>query len=295
MIQFKPVRAEDKEELESYLKYTDSRSCDMPFATIYLWRSFYDTTYAICEGCLVFRTLYEGRVSFSFPVGKEDPGKAILALIDHCRMSGIPCLMHSITKMEEEWLNRRFPGQFAIDYHRSMADYIYETQALIDLRGKKYHGKKNHVNKFMKTLDWVYEEIGPDNTRECLDMLYSWLSDNPQKEDKDVIAEVHVSEMALKEKDFLGLKGGLIRADGQVVAFSLGEEICKDTFCIHIEKAYYHVSGAYAMINQQFLIHEAGDYKYVNREDDVGDPGLRKSKLSYHPAFLLEKGLARYL
>ena len=85
----------------------------------------------------------------------------------------------------------------------------------------------------------------------------------------------------------------MIRADGEVVAFAVGEQINEDTLVVHIEKAFSEVPGAYAIINQQFLVHEADELKYVNREDDVGEPGLRKAKLSYHPEFLVEKGFAR--
>ena len=88
----------------------------------------------------------------------------------------------------------------------------------------------------------------------------------------------------------LRLCGGLIRADGKVMAFSIGEPVCDDTMVVHIEKAYADVQGAYPIINQQFLLHEASKYRYVNREEDMGEPGLRQAKESYHPVFLVEKG-----
>ena len=182
-----------------------------------------------------------------------------------------------------------------MEFDRDIADYIYETQALIELKGRKYHGKKNHINKFSKMYDWSYEAITPENTQECLDMLKKWKAQNCATEDLEKHAEICVSEASLREREFLGLTGGLLRVDGQVVAFTVGEQIHPDTFCVHIEKAFADIKGAYSMINQQFLIHEAADCKYVNREDDVGDPGLRKAKLSYHPAFLEEKGVAFYI
>lgn len=88
----------------------------------------------------------------------------------------------------------------------------------------------------------------------------------------------------------LHLTGGVLRIDGKVVAFTIGEPICEDTYVVHIEKAYADVQGAYTMINQQFVEHECMNYKYVNREDDTGAEGLRKAKLSYRPAFMVEKG-----
>ena len=124
-------------------------------------------------------------------------------------------------------------------------------------------------------------------------MLYKWKEINCEPGNIEKHAEACVSENALRERKLLGLKGGLIRADGEVVAFAVGEQINEDTLVVHIEKAFSEVPGAYAFINQQFLVHEADGLKYVNREDDVGEPGLRKAKLSYHPEFLVEKGFAR--
>ena len=92
----------------------------------------------------------------------------------------------------------------------------------------------------------------------------------------------------------LELRGGVLWAGGRVVAFTLGEKLNDETFVVHIEKAFADVQGAYPMINQQFLIHEAAEFPYVNREEDAGSEGLRKAKLSYHPAFLVEKGVVTY-
>ena len=100
---------------------------------------------------------------------------------------------------------------------------------------------------------------------------------------------------ALRLFEELGFKGGLLRAGGKVIAFSIGEPVCDDTMVVHIEKAYAQVQGAYPMINQQFLLHEAQGYPYVNREDDAGQEGLRQAKLSYHPAFMVEKGMVSFV
>ncbi|MDO5146596.1 MAG: phosphatidylglycerol lysyltransferase domain-containing protein [Eubacteriales bacterium] len=292
-MEFKPVKAEDKEKITEYLKHAKARSCDMTFANIYLWKDFYEATYAEVDGTIVVRS-GGNRVSFSFPIGEGEAAPVIEQLKEHCKEENIPLVFHNISKGMEQYLEEHYPGQFEVEYHRDDADYIYETEALIALRGRKYHGKKNHINKFKKTFDWTYEEITEENTKECMELLQRWKEENCTPADIEKHAEICVSEAALTHKDSLGLKGGLLRANGKVVAFSIGERLNEDTFCVHIEKAYADVPGAYPMINQQFLIHEAGDCKYVNREDDVGNPGLRKAKLSYHPVFLEEKAIAIY-
>lgn len=292
-MEFKPVRAEDKQLIDSYLRQIDSRSCDLAFASIYLWRKDYQMEFAECEDMIVFKS-NEERVSFSFPIGAADPGKAIEKIKEYCREHQIPLIFHSVTREFEEYLNQNYPGEFEIEFDRDLSDYIYETKALMELKGRKYHGKKNHVNKFKKTYEWSYETVNDDNLNECLEMLHLWKKENCSPGDLEKHAEICVAEHALTEREMLGLKAGLIRADDRVVAFSVGEKIASDTFCVHIEKAFADVPGAYSIINQEFLIHEAADCQYVNREDDVGDEGLRKAKLSYRPVFLLDKGVAFY-
>lgn len=185
-----------------------------------------------------------------------------------------------------------YPGQFQIEYLRDEADYVYEMEKLSTLAGKKLHGKRNHINKF-KTLypDWNYEPITSENVEECFQMALEWRNENGCEEDLEKNAEMCVTLNFLRLFKELGMKGGLIRVDKKVVAFCVGEPVCKDTFVVHVEKAFAEVEGAYPMINQQFVQHECTDYLYVNREEDTGAEGLRKAKLSYHPAFLVEKGI----
>ena len=179
---FKPVRAEDKETINKYLKHVRSRSCDMSFAAIYLWRGFYNLEYAECEDMIVFRS-NEEETSFSLPLGAGDPKKALDRVLEYCREEGIPPVFHSISREMEQYLNEQYPGQFRVEFDRDIADYIYETQALIELKGRKYHGKKNHINKFSKMYDWSYEAITQENTQECLDMLKKWKAQNCATED----------------------------------------------------------------------------------------------------------------
>ena len=128
------------------------------------------------------------------------------------------------------------------------------------------------------------------NVEDCFQMALKWRNENGCEEDLEKNAEICVTLNSLRLFEELGLKGGVLRIDGEVAAFTVGEPICSDTFCVHIEKAYAEVQGAYPMINQQFVSHECMDYKYVNREEDTGAEGLRKAKMSYRPVFMVEKG-----
>ncbi len=296
MINFKRPELEDKELIESYLKKQESRSCEFTFANTYLWSRHYDVEFAIVEDMLVFCTKYETR-RFTVPLGEENPEKvkrAMEAIDAYCKEQGVDYLFHLVTKEQFEMVEELYPGKFEIEYDRDAADYVYEREKLANLSGKKYHGKKNHVNKFIKTYpDWSYEHLTPENREECFQMALQWRNENGCDEDEDKNREMCVTLNYLRLFDELEMRGGLLRAEGRVVAFSIGEPLNKDTIVVHIEKAFADVQGAYPMINQQFVLHETEGYLYVNREEDTGAEGLRQAKLSYRPVFLVEKGIMR--
>ncbi len=200
--------------------------------------------------------------------------------------------MYNVTPDNFELLEKWYPGRFQIEYERDNADYVYESEKLAALPGKKLHGKRNHVNKFKSIYAnrWSYESISRENVEECFQMALRWRNDNGCNEDLEKNAEMCVTLNALRLFEELGLTGGVLRVDGEIVAFTIGEPVCSDTFVVHIEKAYAEIPGAYNMINQQFVEHECMDYTYVNREEDTGAEGLRRAKLSYRPVFLVEKG-----
>lgn len=264
-------------------------ACELTFGNNILWSPFFRTKFAIIEDMLVF--LSSDEKSVSFPQGRENVKAALGTLLIYFRERAHPFRMTGVTPKQFEQLEKLFPGQFEINYDRDAADYIYEAEKLRTLSGSKLHGKRNHINKFKETYpDWSYEPITDENKAECLAMAEEWWKINSE-EDRFKKAEFEVTKHALSELEKLGFVGGLLRAEGNVVAFSIGEEASEETFVVHIEKAYGNIQGAYPMINQQFVLHEMQKYTYVNREEDAGVEGLRKAKLSYRPAFLLEKGV----
>jgi hypothetical protein len=289
-LEFKRVLLEDKELINSYIKKQSSRNSSICFANIYLWEPHYKVRYMIVEDMLVFKTSEESP-SFSYPIGGSDVKKAIDAIMEYCREKKMEFKMYGITEEQFQVIEELYPGEFLIEYSRDDANYVYETEKLIKLSGKKYHGKKNHINKFKaQHEEWNYEDITDENLQECIQMAMDWRKENDCDSDELKSIEFCVSLNALKKLKELDLTGGLLRADGKVVAFAVGEPLTKDTYVIHIEKAYAAVNGAYPMINREFLVQHAADYKYVNREEDTGAEGLRKAKLSYRPIFMVESG-----
>lgn len=291
-IEFKRPELEDAEIISRYFSLAPSRSCERTFANVYLWSRHYHVRYAVIEDALVFMDDEYG-MSFAYPAGEPEAIKrALIYLMKYCDEHACPLKFYSVTEENFSQMESWFPGEFVIEYQRDEADYVYETEKLATLAGKKLHGKRNHINKF-KTLyeDWSYEKLDESNVEECFQMALLWRNQNGCEDDPEKNAEMCVSLNSLRLYKELGFTGGLLRVNGDIVAFTLGEPMCEDTFVVHIEKAFAEIEGAYTVINQQFVQHECMDYLYVNREDDAGSEGLRKAKLSYRPAFLVEKGL----
>ncbi|MBP3460108.1 MAG: DUF2156 domain-containing protein [Lachnospiraceae bacterium] len=292
--EWKEIKEEDEELFQEFYEKEQSRSCEHSFANNLLWSPFYGTKYCIIDGSLVFKSGRE-EITVSFPIGRTNTKRVVDKLISYFEEKEQPFCMHLVTPEQFERLEQMYPGRFQIRYERDAADYVYESEKLISLAGKKLHGKRNHINNFIKNYpDYQYERITEKNKEECLAMAQEWRVQNGCDSDPEKSAEFCVTLRALKELEQLQLVGGLIRAGGKVVAFSIGEKLCDDTFVVHIEKAYADIQGAYPMINQQFVLHEASEYTYINREEDTGAEGLRKAKLSYYPAFLQEKGTVTF-
>lgn len=292
-IEFKRAELEDKEVINHYFAHHTSRSCERTFANVYLWSRQYPVTWAVVEGALVFKSQDEEHLSFAYPAGEpESVKRALDILMKYAKERNFPFSMYNVTPDNFAQLESFYPGRFQIEYMRDDADYVYEAEKLANLSGKKLHAKRNHINKFRKLYEdrWSYERMSKDNLEDCFQMQFRWRTENHCDDDPEKRSELCVAQNALRLFEELELTGGVLRIDGEVMAFTIGEPICADTFVVHFEKAFAEVEGAYTMINQQFVQHECMDYQYINREEDTGAEGLRKAKLSYRPVFMVEKG-----
>ena len=292
-INFKRPQLEDKELISHYFNHHTSRSCERTFVNVYLWAKHYGVEFAVVENALVFKSEREGGLSFAYLAGEpEDVKKALEVLMEYSRERGVLFSLYNVTPDNFAQLAEWYPDRFQIEYSEADADYVYESEKLATLSGKKLHGKRNHINKFKNMYGdrWSYEPITRDNVEECFQMALKWRNQNGCEDDPDKNSEMCVTLNSLRLFEELELTGGLLRVDGNIIAFTIGEPVCSDTFVVHIEKAFADIQGACPMINQQFVEHACKDYKYVNREEDTGSEGLRKAKLSYRPVFMVEKG-----
>lgn len=284
------LRLDDIHWVKPLLRAAGERGAEYSFTNSLAWGSLYHQQIACVDGFFVSMAGIE-IPHYNFPCGKGDVKPVIQLMMDDAAAHGYPFRMRALSTSTKEKVETLFPGRFEYVAVRDWADYIYTVRDLSELAGRKYQPKRNLISRFRNNNEWTYENIDSSNVAECITMNREWCRRNGCDEGTLKLETEAVVTM-LTHFDTLGLCGGLLRVHGEVIAYTVGEPLSDDTFIVHIEKAFTEFQGAYQMINQQFLLHHATGFQYVNREDDAGDAGLRKAKLSYYPAFLHEKYIA---
>ena len=295
MLEFRPIEITDREWVQRHLQEANVRSCEYTFVNNFIWGDQYELRIAEIEGFYCSITSGEDGLVYSFPSGVGDVKHVIEMLMEDAKERNIPFVLRGLVKEQLDCLNNLFPNIFESSSNRDEVDYIYTVEKLSKLSGKKLHGKRNHIARFKDNPNWVYEDISDTNIEDCLQMNKEWCAMYKCIEDPSLNHELCAVKRAFAHYDELEMVGGLIRREGKVIAYTIGSRITEDTFDVHIEKAFPDIQGAYPMINQQFVLHNCMEYTYVNREEDLGDQGLRKAKLSYYPDILLEKFTAKMI
>lgn len=295
MPDFQRITLADKEWMQPLFEKSGYQSEEYNFNFCYMWQDALHYRAARMNDFLLIKSVGE-RPSYLFPPGSGDVAPVIEALLEDARHCGHPFVFHVVLTEQMKLLETLFPEKFVFLPLMDYFDYVYDAQSLITLQGKKLHSKRNHINRFQQEHpDWSYEEITPENLHEVVLMSEEWCIINECLSTSTGRDEACAVKRALTDYFALKLRGGLIRAEGKIAAFSVGEPLNADTFLVHIEKAFSDIQGAYAIINREFAAHNCGDFLYINREDDSGQPGLRKAKLSYRPVYQVEKYAARLM
>ena len=295
MLEFKIPEISDKEWIDECLSNAHSMNCEYTFGSIYIWHTAYSTKVARYKDFFICRWGRD-KYSYSLPIGSGDFKDAVLQIINDAKELGITPVIYGITESYKNMLEESFEGQFVYSYDDGNNDYIYNASDLAELRGKKYHGKRNHITNFKKNNpDWGYEEISEDNISDCIELHTNWIYDKDQN-DSDYSLEFESVLTGFENYKRLGFKGGIIRVNSKAIAYTYGEKGTNGCFVSHFEKAPADIQGAYAIVNQEFAKRLLEDgYEFINREEDLGIEGLRKAKQSYHPSLWLKKESAKYI
>lgn len=295
MLEFRDIDISDKMRIDAALSASQFMGCEYSFANNMAWRrlagskiSFYKDFYLCCA----FDTA-DGVPHFILPAGTGSYKDVIDEMMRFTDTLAVPLIITGITDDFLPTLNELYPDKFTVTPDRDSSDYIYYSSDLIGLSGKKYHGKRNHLARF-KELGCEYSPITERDFDDCITFGAVAYNNKAAESDHSFVAEQFAINTYFNFFDELGLSGGVIRKDGVLAAFTIGEGLNRDTFCVHIEKADTQYNGIYAGINNCFARDAAISYKFINREEDLGLEGLRKSKLSYRPAFILNKNTVTF-
>ncbi len=289
MIEFRAPELSDKSWVKERLSKKDNLTCEYSFSNIFSYTEKMKLLIADVNGYLVTKCYIDDVIGYCYPVGDGNIRDVLMLVINDMKQEDKACFLFGVNENDKAELETLFPESFDFELDRDGFDYIYLSSDLISLSGKKYQPKRNHISFFKKNYNWSYESMSAENVGDCYNMNIEWLEKSGSIYSEDLSSELKIIRKVFENFEALGCRGGVIRIDGKVVAFAMGEEINKDTFCVHFEKAFSDIRGSYAMINQQFVENELSAYKYIDREDDLGLENLRKAKLSYNPIRLPEK------
>ena len=289
-MEFHQITLQDRPIFDRSYRSCRHEGSESSFTNLFIWRKPLDIvwTWAGKAICVVVRN--DGPLYSLHPCApdEEDAVQAAGILADWFREQGQPVLIRGLEKPLAELLKKAFPA-WEIEHDLCEDDYIYSVSDLIELKGRKFEAKRHHIRTFLRnTPEFSYEAMNANNALECIPVTKEWLA-RQHSGDEILQAETFAVEQALTQFAELNLSGGIIRIDGKIKSFTVGEALSEDTVVIHIEKADPEVVGLYQMINREYLAHAWSHMTFVNREEDMGIPGLRAAKLSYRPIRMVEK------
>ncbi len=289
MLPFRKITLADRERVNEYIAQMPTFLCEHCFVDLFIWKDHYNTEICFYQDCLLVRceSFPEGIALYLAPIGQGDWKAALEAMRQDAATREVPFMLSSITQEQLAQYQDVLGEEFAFSSSEDAADYIYLREKLQTLSGKKLQSKRNLVNRFMSENQgrWEYVAITADNVQDAYAFHLEWCRKNGCQKSDSFKGETCAIYLALQNWDALDLCGGMLLLDGRVIAFTLGCQAREDLFIVQIEKADADISGAYQMINQQFVKANCADVTYINREEDLGIEGLRKAKRSYYPAF----------
>lgn len=284
ILAFHPLTIADREAVQAVSLKAGRRNCNYTFANLVGWQFWFHTEVCLWNDAVLLRFNFEGKRAYMICMAGDIPVELLSALY---KDSGGNLM---IIGLEDSQLPTVYAFNPACRVEaracRDQYDYIYLRTNLASLRGKKLSAKRNHVNHFCAQYpDFEYRPLSPGLFDECRRLTAVWQEE--KEESSTIDAEHRVMETVFAHWESLEMTGGSIFVGGRMVAFTYGAAVTTDTFDVCVEKADRHIEGAFAIVNQQFALHLPEQYRYVNREEDMGIEGLRKAKLSYHPEYLL--------
>jgi hypothetical protein len=287
---FKPLTLDDREIIKNILWNYQPETSELTFTNLFMWQSHYGYQWSLARDRLLIVSTAPGKQAWALPPVCPPPRaelcrQVLVWLRDEYGVSD-PAIERADPRLAAELEGR---PDFVVEPTRDHFDYVYRGADLMELGGGKYHNQRNHINSLSRSYRYRYEPLREEHLSACLYLCARWCQVKKCDEDMSLLGEWDAIGAVLANFQALGLQGGVILIDDRVRAFSCGELLNKDTAVIHLEKADPELRSLYAVINQQFTREAWAGVPFINREQDLGEPGLRMAKLSYHPHRLVEK------
>ena len=294
MIDWKDVSISDKETIDAYYKNYTSEVSDYSFSQLLLWQKAYRIQFAELEGFLVVKLLAPGE-SYPYihmPVGKGNIENVISKVKEDFHRDGFILTIRSVTRGQYLELKKALKEKVRFKLLRDQYEYVYPSYDLSKLDTKKLKRKKDLYRSFTEHHNMTVKTMNACDGEIISDLLETWYESYP----KSFVfnAERLGIEKILTHWDQLDVMGCVIEVNGQPVSFSFGEPLTDNMFLILIEKAIRSYKGAYVAAIKEFANMYEESYRFTNREEDLGIPGLRKSKLLFRPSRFVEKGVVYF-
>ncbi len=286
--EFKNFSLKEKPILDRVFREFPPVISEFTFTNLFIWRHAYQ--FRISRfGTFLCLLADKGADSFFLPpIGEGDKVECITTLLHYLKEKGIDPKIDRVPEDLVKEVHWEENGMRAT-LNRDQSDYVYLVKDLARLEGRRYHRKRNHIKQFKERYSYEYLPLSSEWITECLRLQTEWCDLRHCEVIPGLANEAVAIKEALTHFDQLSMKGGVILIEGKLEAFTLGEALNPETVVIHIEKANPAFEGLYPFINQAFLEKEWLDYQFVNREQDLGEEGLRKAKESYFPHHMVHK------
>lgn len=296
MLDFRKISIEDKEWISQLLKKSNFMGAEYSFANNMAWSRLSNSLITRYKNFYTVLMPENDIYTFTFPAGSGDYIEFFNLLREYSKLHNKECAIFGVTKENLALFEENYSNRYSCEYLDDSSDYIYLAKDLINLSGKKYHGKRNHLKK-MDNYNWTYDRLSKKDFDDCILFSTNIYNQKQGFNNHSAIVEQYAIDTFFKYYDIFNLMGITIRIDGKLVAFSIGEKLNSNTVVVHIEKANTSYEGLYVLINNLFVKEfcNSNDIIYVNREEDLGIEGIRKAKQSYHPIFKLEKYLVKFM
>jgi hypothetical protein len=292
-LDFKNIEIQDRDIIHKLLwEFNLTGSSDLTFTNLFIWRKFYNIKWSIYNSHLLL--ISDKPDGFAFPpIGPPSRKDVSLLLLNWMKKNGFsnPSIQRADKGLADE-----LKGICIIEPTLEHFDYVYSCKSLISLQGKNYHNKRSNIKKFVSNYKFDVQDIDSTNIQGCLELERLWCDIRHCEEDMNLIGEWSAIKEIFNNFKVLRVKGCVIIIDKMVEGFSVGEILNNNTVVVHVEKANPEFQGIYSVINQQFCIRQTMWWKnieWINREQDLGNPGLRQAKQSYFPDHRIEKYMIR--